>query len=78
MAEHNPITKLTSQGEYFDLGANFKNVYLNDSDDFSLEDLYNHYKQLISANLFAAYDENEPGVYNVNVWYDISEENIPN
>lgn len=76
MAERNPITKLTSQEEQFDLGVNFKNVYLNDNDDFSLEDLYNHYKQLTGANLFAAYSENEPAAYNVNIWYDTLEETI--
>ena len=67
MAEYNPITKLESQGESFDLGANFDNVYLNDDNDFSLLDLYNHYNKFLNANLFAAYGTDEPTVDNINV-----------
>lgn len=73
MAEHNPITKLESQGESFNLGANFSNVYLNDSDDFSLLDLYNHYNDFLNANLYAVYGNKKPTANNINVWYDTTE-----
>lgn len=76
MAEHNPITKLESQGESFNLGANFNNVYLNDDNDFSLLDLYNHYNDFLNANLYAAYGNTEPTANNINVWYDTTEEEL--
>lgn len=73
MAIHNPITKLESQGESFNMGANFNNIYLDDNNDFSLLDLYNHYNDFLNANLYAAYGENEPTTKNINVWYDTTE-----
>lgn len=76
MAEHNPITKLKSRGESFNLGANFDNVYLSDTNDFSLLDLYNHYNNFLNADLYAAYGNIEPTADNINVWYDTTEVNL--
>lgn len=55
------------------MGANFNNIYLDDNNDFSLLDLYNHYNDFLNANLYAAYGENEPTTKNINVWYDTTE-----
>jgi len=72
MTEHNPITKLTSGDESFDLGATFNHVYISDDNDFSLEDFYNHMKDFLTNSSFIVYSENEPAVENENVkvWYD--------
>lgn len=70
------ITSLESQNESFNLGANFDNVYLNDENDFSLLDLYNHYNSFLTANLFTAYGKVEPTAQNINVWYDTTEEQL--
>ena len=73
MATHNPITKLESQGESFNVGANFSNVFLDDNNDFSLFDLYEHYNEFLKANLYVAYGKKTPTAKNINVWYDTTE-----
>lgn len=76
MAAHNPITKLTSRGESFDLGATFDHVYLSEDNDFALGDLYKHYTDFLNSNLFVAYKDSAPTADNVNVWYDTTETDI--
>lgn len=69
-----PLTKVESQGESFDLGATFDNIFLSDEDDFTLEDLYEYVKNYFEQDMFMTYSENEPAADNVKIWYDISEE----
>lgn len=67
MAEHNPITKLTSGEETFDLGTTFNHVYLNEENDFSLEEFYNHMKTFLESDMFMIYSSKEPKEKNVKV-----------
>lgn len=61
------ITSLEQNQESYDLGATFNNVFLNEEDDFSLKDLFEHYKKLLENCDFISYGSREPK--NINVWY---------
>lgn len=85
MANHNPITKLqvndrygSGETEVFNIGANFNNIFYNDTNDFSLMDLFNHYIDFLNSNLFAFYsdEDNLPDVDNINIWYDTTERDL--
>ena len=76
MAEHNPITKITSQNESFDIGALFDHVYLSDENDFSLKDFFNHYSSFMDADMFMFYGSTAPTADNVVIWYDTQEVTI--
>lgn len=76
MAEHNPITKITSQGESFNIGALFDHIYLSDENDFSLKDFFTHYSNFMNSNMFMLYSSTEPQANNVLVWYDTQQVNL--
>ena len=72
MAGYNPITKLTSRNESFDLGANFNNIYYSDENDYSLMDFFAHMKSFLESDMFMIYSKEEPSKDhdNIKIWYD--------
>ena len=57
------------ESKSYDLGATFNNVFLDEEDDFSLKDLFEHYKKVLENCGFVSYGENEP--INIDVWYEV-------
>ena len=66
------ITNLEQNNESYNLGATFDNVFLNEEDNFSLNDLFEHYKKVLANCGFVSYGNNEPT--NINIWYDTTSE----
>ncbi len=82
MAE-TPITRISpaegQDGEQYELGSLFKNVYLEmDSENklinYTLEDLYNELKKYFRDNSFISYSKEEPIAQQIKVWYKIESE----
>lgn len=63
------ITGLEQNKESYNLGATFNNVFLDEEDDFSLKDLYDHYDKVLKNCDFISYGVREPK--NINIWYHL-------
>ena len=62
--ENNPNKKI------YDIGAKFENVYVNDSNGYTLAELYDYLKNFFSKGTFIMYSNTEPANQNVKIWFD--------
>lgn len=71
MAEtNNVITKAEYNGNTYDIGATFGNVFVDDNNSWSLQNLYEYLERFLKSPLFEYYGKNTPELDNINIWYD--------
>ena len=76
MTTYNPITKIKTRQDTFNIGSSFDHVYYDEENDYSLMDFFNHVKDFFESDMFMIYSSQEPSSDNDNikVWYDTTVE----
>jgi hypothetical protein len=57
----------------YNIGTTFDNIYLSDTNGFTLLEFFNKVKTFFSKSMFMQYGNSMPANSNVVVWYDTQE-----
>lgn len=66
----------SSEENIFNLGATFDNVFLSDSNGYTLAELYTYLKEYFNEGIFTMYSQKEPEYINVKIWYDTTQKTL--